>query len=166
MQHNALDHLRPLPRAAGLLAAAILVAACSGATTPPPTVGTNPTSGSSAGTGVGAVNATESDFKIDLSASSAAAGPVSFHIQNSGAQAHEFVVIKTDLAADKLPKSADGTEVDEDASGVTVVDEAEDIAVGSTADVNVTLEAGHYVLICNIPTHYGLGMHTEFTVGD
>ena len=29
---------------------------------------------------------------------------------------------------------------------------------------SVVLEAGHYVLVCNLPGHYELGMATNFTV--
>jgi len=51
-----------------------------------------------------------------------------------------------------------------------VIDEIEDIAVGDTADVTVTLEAGSYVLLCNIydetelEAHYDMGMYMAFTV--
>jgi hypothetical protein len=44
---------------------------------------------------------------------------------------HEFVVFKTDLAADALPTASDGS-VDEEGEGVELVDEIEDIAVGDT----------------------------------
>jgi uncharacterized cupredoxin-like copper-binding protein len=158
----------PVRRAAGLAAAAMLLAACgSASTSSAPTAAANPTgggAGGSAGVG-GAINVTEADFKIEPSATTAAPGPVTFHITNSGTQVHEFVVLKTDTAGDKLPMATDAPEVQEDATGLTVVDEAEDIAAGATADLSVTLEAGHYVLICNVPGHYTLGMHTDFTVG-
>jgi hypothetical protein len=51
-----------------------------------------------------------------------------------------------------------------------VVDEIEDIPVGDQPTLNVDLEAGSYVLICNIydeaeqEAHYSLGMRTAFTV--
>lgn len=78
---------------------------------------------------------------------------------------HEFVVFKTDLAADKLPLAADGATVDEAGAGasLTLVDEVEDIAVGATASLAVELPAGHYVAICNVPAHYTSGMRVEFT---
>lgn len=161
-------------RAAAIMAATALIAACGGGstTTSAPTVGANPTPAgsaesspmSSASAGQ-SIDATESDFKIDVSAASAQAGDVTFHVKNTAEQVHEFVIVKTDLAADKLPTNEDGTEVNEDADGLTVVDEIEDIEAGGSGDLDVNLEAGHYVLICNVPTHYQLGMHTEFTVG-
>src|SRR5262245_45404591 len=154
-------------RIAGIAGAAVLIAACGPGASPAPTAGSLPTAaaGSSAGGGgAGTVAVTEVDGKITPATTTAAAGPVTFTITNNGTQTHEFVVIKTDLADDKLPTTADGNEVDETATGVTVVDEVEEVAVGTPATLNVTLQPGNYVFICNIPTHYGLGMHVAFTV--
>jgi uncharacterized cupredoxin-like copper-binding protein len=44
------------------------------------------------------------------------------------------------------------------------IDEAEDIAPGTTATLTTDLKAGSYVIICNLPTHYESGMHAAFTV--
>ena len=115
---------------------------------------------SSAGSDTGGVSATEKDFSIDLATSSAPAGSVTFNISNEGPSAHEFVIIKTDDAPDALPVKDNTVEEDK----VDVVDEAEDIAPSTTATLTTDLEAGSYVIICNIPTHYGLGMHAAFTV--
>jgi uncharacterized cupredoxin-like copper-binding protein len=45
-----------------------------------------------------------------------------------------------------------------------VVDEVEDIAPGTSAPLNLTLDPGSYAVICNLPGHYANGMHTTFTV--
>ena len=119
------------------------------------------TSTSAGGTSSGGVSATEKDFAIELASSSAPAGSVTFNISNDGPSTHEFVVIKTDDAPDALPTKGDGT-VDEDK--VTVVDEQEDIAPSTTATLTTNLDAGSYVIICNVPGHYAAGMHTGFTV--
>ncbi|MET0799603.1 MAG: sulfocyanin-like copper-binding protein [Actinomycetota bacterium] len=111
----------------------------------------------------GGVGVTEADFSITLDESSAPAGDVTFDIQNDAEQTHEFVVFKTDLAPDALPTNEDG-DVDEEGEGVEHIDEVEDIAGGSSAELAVNLDAGAYVLICNLPGHYAQGMHTEFTV--
>jgi len=58
----------------------------------------------------------------------------------------------------------DGTTVDENATGVDVVDEIEEFDAGTTEVLSVGLEAGNYVLICNVATHYDLGMHATLTV--
>lgn len=113
-------------------------------------------------TSAGAVDATLSDFKIELSTTSAPAGEVTFEVQNDGPSVHEFVVFKTDLAPDALPTddSGDVAESDEFAP----VDEIEDIADGANPKLTVNLEAGDYVIICNVAAHYRQGMRTSFTV--
>jgi uncharacterized cupredoxin-like copper-binding protein len=113
--------------------------------------------------GGGGVGVTEVDYSITVDEESAPAGDVTFNIQNDAGQIHEFVVFKTDLAPDALPLNEDG-DVDEEGTGVTHIDEVEDIAGGSSQDLTVNLDAGSYVLICNLPGHYKLGMHTGFSV--
>lgn len=139
-----------------------LATACGGGGTPSSTP--SATSPSATSGGGGAVNVTEKDFSIAIDPTSATAGAVDFSITNDGPSTHEFVVFKTDLAPDALPTSADG-DVDEEGEGVTHIDEKEDIAAGSTTTLAVTLDAGNYVLICNLPGHYKLGMHVSLTVG-
>jgi len=99
-----------------------------------------------------------------LNASSAPAGSVTFTIANEGPSVHEFVVFKTDLAADQLPTGADG-DVDETGAGVKHIDEVENIASGTSDSLlTVDLKPGAYVVLCNLPGHYGLGMAASFTV--
>ncbi|HEY7667643.1 MAG TPA: sulfocyanin-like copper-binding protein [Actinomycetota bacterium] len=109
------------------------------------------------------VNATLSDYVIDLDTTSAAAGELSFGLTNDAEQTHEFVIFRTDLAPDQLPTNEDG-DVDEEGEGVELVDEVEDITAGSDAELTVTLDAGSYVFICNLPGHYRQGMHAAFSV--
>jgi uncharacterized cupredoxin-like copper-binding protein len=110
----------------------------------------------------GTVGVTEADFSITPDPTSAPAGDVTFDVQNDAEQTHEFVVIKSDLAPDALPLNDEG--VDEEGEGVEVIDEIEDIAGGSSQSLTVDLDAGSYVLICNLPGHYAEGMHAAFTV--
>src|SRR6266545_4435130 len=70
---------------------------------------------SSCGGGGSGVDATLSNFKIDLGKGSASNGEVTFNIKNAGPSVHEFVVLKTDLAPDQLPTTQE--------NGVTIVDE-------------------------------------------
>jgi len=137
--------------------------------TPGATATTGPTATSPAA-GTTTVNVTLQEFSILPDVSSAAAGDITFSVTNDGPdEVHEFVVIKTDLAPDALPTDADGV-VDEEGAGLTVIDEIEDMAVGATEDLTVTLAAGNYALICNIfdeetnDAHYQMGMYTAFTV--
>ena len=113
------------------------------------------------------------EFAVIPDVASVPAGMVTFAIENTGPDdVHEFVVLRTDLAADALPVDADGA-VTEDADGVTLIGEAEEIAVGGTTQLDVDLEPGKYVLICNIlqtepdgslEAHYKVGMRTPFEV--
>jgi len=135
--------------------------------------GSTGVSGVSTGTtGGGAVDVTVQEFAILPSSVSAGAGDVTFNVTNEGPdETHEFVVIKTDLAATELPTKADGS-VDEEADGLEGIDEIEDIAVGDTPSLTVSLEPGSYVFICNIVdeqggktvAHYQQGMEAAFTV--
>jgi uncharacterized cupredoxin-like copper-binding protein len=128
------------------------------------TGGGGATSTTEAPSAAGVVNATEKDFAIALDPSTAGSGQVSFQITNEGPSVHEFVVFKTDLAPDALPLNEDG-DVDEEGKGVKHIDEVEDIAAGSTQSLEASLDPGSYVVICNLPGHYKLGMHAPFSVG-
>lgn len=109
------------------------------------------------------VDVTEKDFDIDLNNSNVDSGTVTFNVTNHGPSTHEFVIFKTDLDESQLPLSASSS-IDENAPGVTHVDEIEGIEANSTKSLSVDLEPGHYVLVCNLPAHYGLGMHVAFDV--
>lgn len=118
----------------------------------------------------GEVDVTVQEFAVIPAAASAPAGDVTFNVTNDGPDdVHEFVVFQTDLAPDALPTNEDGS-VDEEGEGVEHIDEIEDIAVGDTQSLSVNLQAGNYVLICNIydeaeqESHYQEGMRVGFTV--
>ena len=117
------------------------------------------------------VDVTVQEFAVIPASSSAPAGDVTFDVTNKGPDdTHEFVVFKTDLAPDALPTVADGS-VDEEGEGLELIDEIEDIAVGDTPTLTVSLDAGNYVFICNIVekeggetiAHYQQGMRVAFT---
>ena len=123
--------------------------------------------------GASTVAVTLQEFAVSADPASVPAGSVTFDVTNDGPDdVHEFVVIKTDLAPTDLPTDKDGA-VKETGEGMEVVDEIEDIPVGETPTLTVDLEAGSYVLICNIlqeepdgtlEAHYAEGMRTGFTV--
>ena len=136
-----LDMIRRYSRRLGLFSAAVLLLSSCGAPGP--------------------ITATLKDFSFQLSSNTAKAGNVTFKITNSGTVKHEFVVEQTDLTPDKLPMTADGS-VDEEK--LTSMGEQGDIEVGNTVDLTLVMHPGHYVIICNLPTHFQQGMYTEFTV--
>ncbi len=101
-----------------------------------------------------------SEWAVDPEVDEIDAGEVTFAVANEGAQAHEFVIIRSDEDPDALPLEA-SVVVEDD---VDVVDKIEPQPAGATELLTVKLEAGNYLLICNIAGHYLLGMTIEFTV--
>ena len=155
--------------AMGVILAGVLLAACgdddeeSAATSTPR--GTTP-----AGGGGTEIDVTLQEFSVIPEPDSTESGEITFKVENVGPDdVHEFVIIKTELEPDALPALDDGS-MDETGEGVEVIDEIEDIPVGETQTLTVDLEAGSYVLVCNIvdetenEAHYEQGMRTAFTV--
>ena len=129
-----------------MLIAALLIVSCS---QPADTVPTD-----------AQVVVTMKEYTITLSVPTIKAGTIKIAVQNSGTMAHEFDLIKTDLAPDKLPVDGGSAKAKEDG----LVKQVQNIGVGKVAVVSAVLAAGHYVIICNVAGHYQLGMHTELTV--
>jgi uncharacterized cupredoxin-like copper-binding protein len=116
------------------------------------------------------VDVTLQEFAVGVDPASVSAGEVTFSVTNEGPDdVHEFVVIRTDLGPTELPTDENGA-VDEAGGGMEVVDEIEDMEVGASEELTVDLEAGSYVLICNIwdedeqESHFQEGMRAAFTV--
>ena len=110
-----------------------------------------------------------SEFSLGVAPISVSEGEVEFTVTNAGAFSHQFLVIRTNLAPDALPTTADGG-VDE--SQVEVVGRIDTFEAG-TKSVVVDMPRANYVLICNIVfppadgdviSHYANGMTTRFTV--
>jgi uncharacterized cupredoxin-like copper-binding protein len=117
------------------------------------------------------VKASLKEWSITPDVAQVKAGEVRFIATNDGTEPHELVIIRTDLAANALPV-VEG-KVDEER--VDIVDEIEPFAAGTTERKTVKLEAGKYLLICNIverppgeavESHYEKGMRTAFLVGE
>jgi len=129
-----------------LIALALLVAACTG-----------PAAEAPAGSQVVAELA---DTKITVNVPSVKAGKIKIGVRNLGTMEHSFEVLKTDLPPDKLPVDGASAKAKEDGK----VGEIPSIPAGKSAAVTLDMTPGKYVFICNIAGHYGLGMHTGFTV--
>lgn len=110
----------------------------------------------------GTVTGELKEWEVSVDADTAAAGQVTFEITNKGTIGHEFLVVKTDIADGEIP--VDGDHFPEDAEGITVIDEIGEFPAGETQSLVLTLEPGAYQLVCNLPAHYGAGMHTSFIV--
>lgn len=87
-----------------------------------------------------------------------------FTISNSGTTPHELLVFKSDLAPSAYPtNSAKG--IDEEATGVTLVSDGDNIDPGGSQTRTVDLTVpGTYLFVCNIPGHFMEGMYTVVVV--
>jgi uncharacterized cupredoxin-like copper-binding protein len=101
---------------------------------------------------------TKGAMTMTVAPATAPAGDVTFTVKNTGTIKHEMVVLKTDTAYDQLPVT--GGRVSEKDS----VGEVGDVQPGKSGSVTLKLEAGNYVLVCNIKDHYSMGMRAPFTV--
>jgi uncharacterized cupredoxin-like copper-binding protein len=100
---------------------------------------------------------------IDVSTDSVKAGKVTFEITNaSKTLGHEFLIVKTDMAADMFPLKDEGAKVDE--SKLEGIEEAGDVEKGEVISWTVDLTPGTYMLFCNEKGHFKAGMHTMLTV--
>ena len=116
---------------------------------------------SSAPTATTEATATLTDTAISLSGTDFSAGTINLRVVNAGTVMHSLVLIKTNLAADKIPADAkEPAKADERGS----VFSAGQIQAGETKTFVVPVTSGKYVLICNEPAHYIVGMHTAFAV--
>jgi len=97
-------------------------------------------------------------------------GTLTFVVRNEGDVTHGFVVIRTDIEKDELPRStnSDGVEVGVDESDLDVVGRIDEITPGETKEVVIDVEEGQYLMIDNTfangESHYLNGMYNEFDV--
>jgi sulfocyanin SoxE-like protein len=110
------------------------------------------------------VNVRLEDFKVRPDVAVVPAGTVSFRIRNQGPTSHQVLFVRTDRAPDKLPLQRDGLTVNEDASGIELVDEVGGLDIDDRRTLVLSLAAGHYVLYCNLEGHYLGGMYAALTV--
>ncbi len=154
------------------VAGSMALGACGGSTkTSSPTTSTSAASaGNTANVVLGSAG---TELTLTVAPGSAKAGDVTFAVTNAGKLAHELVVLKTNVAFDKLPIVDAGDPPAAVTTGANKVDEADN--VGETGDPNLNpgdsrsftitgLAAGTYVLVCNLEGHYGGGMRAAFTI--
>ena len=109
-----------------------------------------------------AVEVTLQNDAVTLDPTTTAAGSVTFSATNEGTETHEIEVFRNvgDVDPNALP-IADGVA---STDGLELLDEIEDITPGGNADLTVDLASGSYVVMCNLPDHYGRGMVSSFEV--
>ena len=128
--------------AVSLVASALVLASCSGGTGSEGTV----------------IDTTLSNTSINLSASTVESGTITFAVTNDGDQVHEIEVFSGSETV--LPVEKNVANV----SGLTLIDEIEDILPGGNVRLTLELPAGDYIIICNLPGHYEMGMVTKLVV--
>lgn len=107
------------------------------------------------------ITVTMTDKEIVLSEASIAAGTVTFNVVNKGTTVHSLVILKTDLAHDKIPANPTDPSKVQETGTIAVTGQ---MAVGTSKQLARQLTVGQYVLVCNEPAHYAVGMHTALAV--
>ena len=130
------------------VATGLLAVACGSGSAAPATTATN-------------LVVTLTDTTVQLSSVTIPPGRTTLTVVNKGTVVHSIVLLKTDLAHDKIPADAkDPARVQETGS----VAATGQMAVGVTKELVRDLAAGNYVFVCNEPAHYVVGMHTGLVV--
>jgi uncharacterized cupredoxin-like copper-binding protein len=143
-----------------LLALVSVIACGDGEEAPPTATGTPTAVPTGAPTDGSEVAVVLTEWAVEPSPASVPAGEVTFVATNEGTILHELVIIRGDLAPDGLP--VEEGQVPEDQ--IDLIAEIEEFAAGETESLTVNLDAGNYILICNIVGHYQLGMRSSFTI--
>jgi uncharacterized cupredoxin-like copper-binding protein len=98
------------------------------------------------------------EFNFIPAVQGAPAGKVTFSVKNTGKLEHEFVVLRTVRPAGSLMSHGG------EASEAGNVGEIGSVKVGQQKQLVLTLKAGHYSLLCNLPGHYRAGQFVDFYV--
>lgn len=108
-------------------------------------------------------------MNVAASPSSVPAGQVSFRVWNAGMMVHELVILPLQpggvgtrtVGSDGLVSEAGSLG---EASRTCGEGAGDGIAPGAAGWVTLSLDPGRYVLICNLPGHYAMGMFTGLEV--
>lgn len=91
------------------------------------------------------------------------AGEVTFVVVNDSAGVvHEMLVAPVAADGQPLPYDPDNYMVNEEAAAG--LGEVPELDPGATGSLTLNLQPGSYILYCNVPGHYILGMWTMITV--
>ena len=100
---------------------------------------------------------------IRLSSATVRAGEVTFEVSNaSTVMVHEMVLSPIKDAQTPLPYVKADNKIDEDAAGH--LGEVAELEPGKKGALTLSLKPGSYILYCNVPGHYALGMWALLTV--
>ncbi len=100
---------------------------------------------------------------ITATPSTIKAGEITFEATNASKDTiHEMIVAPLADPSKPLPYKTDEQRVEEEKA--EHLGEVSELAPGKTGALRITLQPGKYLLYCNVPGHYALGMWTEITV--
>lgn len=105
------------------------------------------------------IGARLTEDSITLEATRVEPGAIRFRIDNVGTEVHEFEIFSGATPSMVLPVSSNVA----DTTSLSLVDEIENLFPGQ-GTLTVDLAPGTYLIICNLPGHYELGMSTTITV--
>lgn len=99
---------------------------------------------------------------IEIDKASVPAGKVTFAVTNASKDTVHEMIVSPVADGGALPFVADQNRVDEDGAGH--LGEVAELDPGAKGALTLDLKPGTYVLFCNIPGHYQMGMWTKLTV--
>ena len=100
---------------------------------------------------------------IALDKQSVPAGPVEFIIKNSSADMmHEFLVAPWAVDPSSLPYNGNKDQVAE--AKIPYLQGQEDMKTGLKTTLRLDLVPGSYIVFCNQPGHYKMGMYARLNV--
>lgn len=102
-------------------------------------------------------------MSIVISNKQAAAGKVTFNVTNvSKGVIHEMIVAPIKDENTALPYVDAENRVDEDKAAD--LGEVSELEPGKSGSLTLDMKPGQYILYCNVPGHYAMGMWTVLTV--
>jgi len=108
-----------------------------------------------------AITVSEGDMYLHPSATVVASGKVTFTVTNGGQAHHEFVIVTGDPTG---TTGEPGKVTEDNHIGGAEGPEIGDISPGQTETLTARLTPGTYTAMCNLPGHFGAGMHFQFVV--
>jgi len=99
--------------------------------------------GGGAGGGGQSLAVSETEYKLNPADPTVKAGSVTFKVTNDGQITHSLEI---------------------EGNGIEEQELESDLDPGDSGELTVDLQPGTYVFLCNLPTHYQLGMHATVTV--
>lgn len=111
----------------------------------------------------GAADMSKAPMGITVDSNDIKAGEVTFVAVNDSKEfVHEMLIVPLRSVYSPLPYNATDERVDEDATGS--LGEVSELDPGATGALRITVKPGTYMLLCNVPGHYAMGMWTTIVV--